>query len=713
MRFDADTTPNKGEDDWLYNIIAGDDEGGKTSDTTSTTTTTTSSSSESDGSNPMFTLRREGYEVLDFFAQEPTSSMTYAMLADYTAVVEPNVPMELVVFDSESSTGYDDLNNYIWEACPIIKGVTSSSCQYGSSGKSSLNPSFSCTALTDSYSISVLKQDAFGDTMTDFSLTGKALCMYVRREIRDLSDQDLSATMDSMYALWTSSMEDGQAKYGQWFKNSTYFASAHDFNAAWQDADHIHEGLGFLPQHMKITNLFELAMQSVDNSVALPYWDFTIDYAQNLTIFESPVFTEDTFGSLATPTDHYWGWTYANDSIEGATIQDGRWKDTLADYNWQYPELQNGFGYIRGPWNMNPSPYITRFASYTLSLPSCLDYYAWASDKEFVDFLEIAAYGPHASTHGVIGSVYGCDLMDPLLQAGIIRDEDSQLSICKKWGFYLKELYRSNYIIPQTNCSAKSMDKDDIDCGFTCNANTYDAMLSELPSVISTQYVPEQMGESDWEQWRDFICEGDAFRIFVGDHLESASPADPSFWVIHPTQERLLQAKYIGGGWDSTYWPTDSRNEYVCDKAECYESDYGNKDYYSECCYGHYENDQLMDFESGDKTKGVGPTNGQIMADTNPNSMSYAMPYIYQHFKWDHCTGQDFEKMLTGTSTSSEDSGYGANGPSAKSGTSVRGAAKSKDKGGKGDKKSKKSKGDKDKKSNKHSSSKSSKSKSK
>ena len=30
--------------------------------------------------------------------------------------------------------------------------------------------------------------------------------------------------------------------------------------------DHIHEGLGFLPQHIKLTNMFEVAIQAVDPS---------------------------------------------------------------------------------------------------------------------------------------------------------------------------------------------------------------------------------------------------------------------------------------------------------------------------------------------------------------------------------------------------------------------------------------------------------------
>jgi hypothetical protein len=70
----------------------------------------------------------------------------------------------------------------------------------------------------------------------------------------------------------------------------------HDYNAAWKDSDHFHEGLGFLAQHMKMTNLFEEAMQSVDASVALFYWDMTIENAEDISLFDSPMFQEDTFG---------------------------------------------------------------------------------------------------------------------------------------------------------------------------------------------------------------------------------------------------------------------------------------------------------------------------------------------------------------------------------------------------------------------------------
>ena len=102
-------------------------------------------------------------------------------------------------------------------------------------------------------------------------------------------------------------------------------SKAHNFNAAWRDGDHIHEGLGFLTQHTKLSNMFELAMQAVDPSVTLPYWDYTIESAADQTVFDSVAFTPETFGTLVEPKNHTIGWTFRDDPLLGATIRDGRW----------------------------------------------------------------------------------------------------------------------------------------------------------------------------------------------------------------------------------------------------------------------------------------------------------------------------------------------------------------------------------------------------
>lgn len=89
--------------------------------------------------------------------------------------------------------------------------------------------------------------------------------------------------------------------------------------------------MGFLPQHVKMTNLFEQAMQAVDPSVALPYWDFTIDSESGTVVQDSTVFSDYMFGSIPVPVNNRLGFVYSNDNITAAAIPDGRWAYIKAD----------------------------------------------------------------------------------------------------------------------------------------------------------------------------------------------------------------------------------------------------------------------------------------------------------------------------------------------------------------------------------------------
>ena len=68
-------------------------------------------------------------------------------------------------------------------------------------------------------------------------------------------------------------------------------------------------------------------------------------------------------------------------------------------------------------------------------------------------------------------------------------------------------------------------------------------------------------GVQGWE-WFDGDVEGQIIDLACagglgvdGDHLESASPLDPSFWPVHPTLERLWQFKKMAGLFDDETWP--------------------------------------------------------------------------------------------------------------------------------------------------------------
>lgn len=586
----------------------------------------------------IFSFNREGYDPISYLAKDSDSVYGYSVLADYIGVIEPYANNNLYVYNIDPNSDY----TFKYTACPYDSSTqiaSSSNCASGSLSKTSSEPiNLSCKPY-DEYQITIAKYIDDDETTTS---TEVAVCMYVRRDIKSLNSDDLSATMDAMYQLWALSDSEGQEKYGSNFHSSNWLTSAHLFNSAQRDADHIHEGLGFLPQHIKITNYFEESIQAVDPSVSLPYWDYTYE-SGNLE--DSYMFTEDTFGSIVSPVDTTWGWTYKDDSIADAAIPDGRWAQIKADTADVDDYLQNAFGYLRGPWNMNPSPYISRFAVKNVLFPSCSNYYDWLSMNDFIDFMETAPFAPHAAIHGDLGGTYGCDKFDDLLTNGLIKDESSQRVICKSWFSTLKELYRANYITPKDDCETRVfLDEEGITCGFECDDDQKDDMISTMKKLIKSTYVPHNISSSDWEGWRDFVCTGDGYRVFSGDQLESASPSDPSFWPIHPNLERLYHAKMMAGGFStSTEWPTSAED--VCDKSTCYEEVYGGSGSYDECCAGHYEDDQLLDFVNHDFYSGYGPTNRETMDGSDPSSSKYTMTYIYDDFSWSHCS-EDFESLM-------------------------------------------------------------------
>ena len=102
--------------------------------------------------------------------------------------------------------------------------------------------------------------------------------------------------------LHTTDLEEGRKLYGSNFKNAEYMLRWHFFSAGQQDADHLHGGNGFLTQHVTITNMYEKALQAIDESMALPYWDFTVDYAAGDTLMEdSYAMRKGTFGAMTHP----------------------------------------------------------------------------------------------------------------------------------------------------------------------------------------------------------------------------------------------------------------------------------------------------------------------------------------------------------------------------------------------------------------------------
>jgi hypothetical protein len=74
-------------------------------------------------------------------------------------------------------------------------------------------------------------------------------CLYVRRELRTLTDDDRNAFFDAAEVLFRTPTAAGQALYGAKFYGLGTFAMDHNVLAGNSDCDHMHDGLGFLTNH--------------------------------------------------------------------------------------------------------------------------------------------------------------------------------------------------------------------------------------------------------------------------------------------------------------------------------------------------------------------------------------------------------------------------------------------------------------------------------
>ena len=247
---------------------------------------------------------------------------------------------------------------------------------------------------------------------------------YVRRDLRKLVSKDREAFFRAAKTLFDLSLEEGIEKYGSGYKPIAHFLRMH-LEAAVPDKhhDYMHDGMGFFSQHVAITNTFEAALQVVDPSIAMPFWDYTQDFAIiNATAYARPqsdskygrvdyaqlwkldVWGSEFFGSAVA------GLSSSSEEAEGVhTVSNGLWaytrvpraedvedddedsdaqlkvaattKATKAKESTEESGIEqkrsvgNAMGLLRSPWNLNPSPFVTRYhqqcASSVEKWPTC------------------------------------------------------------------------------------------------------------------------------------------------------------------------------------------------------------------------------------------------------------------------------------------------------------------------------------------------------
>ena len=465
-------------------------------------------------------------------------------------------------------------------------------------------------------------------------------CRYVRREIRSLSDDDREKYFSAVETVYKVSQDEGMSRYGEAYKNITYFVTLHHRLAGARDCDHLHDGLGFLTQHAALTLTFEKVLQLIDPSVSVPYWDYTIE-ARAVEVTgdihswrSSIVFSDDWFGPAYTE----------NSNI----VSSGRWAFTGVEAS----QEGNAFGLLRAPWNMNDIPYLTRSnATYGFSLsdvPSCEDHYDVMQLLTWETFGLEVQYKAHGTVHAMTGGVFGESDYKTFLEEKLRLESSIARDIGLESFATQKNLWRAEYMdCPSLSACPTS------DCRCSCPAltnyfNSSKTILASMSPIFYDDVNFQNIDDTDVSyDLLALLCNGiPGFAISkIGDNLESASPLDPSFYPTHPTLDRLLHWRRILK-FTNTSWPPNKARSVPFE--------------YEAYCHGHALHDLLpfqdiFDFPQDPNTTTYKNIHLKNHAYTNKNlwdlmdptdAQNSPMPYIYDTFTWPHCQNAGYPLTL-------------------------------------------------------------------
>ena len=513
---------------------------------------------------------------------------------------------------------------------------------------------------------------------------------YVKRELRSLTNDDRHNFLHAASKLWKYSSNEGRSKYGEKFTGINELVEEHALASNDIKCDQFHEGSGFFTHHFAITQTFEAALRAVDPSVTLPYWDFTIEGQQIKDLDEVPSYFLEI-----TP--------FLNDKWFGSTDENGHVQDSKFAFA-KMPKVTNvsivepnSYGYIRSYWNNNNDEYAVRHLfdicgveATNKQIPSCKTHFDIINSTTLSDFQILSPNDGHGTVHVQMGGMGGdcietyknfTDTWSELLDAEMTPDEIMSHGYSMdewEWGtqgvrrtmlenmvmgeyFHVyKSLWRShmcsrdgtpNLLVCPDNCD-ENVSTSDCKCqvetlvnGTTDWENVYDCILSGHSQMVFNKIFPEEF-------IIDMVYMLTTMTSVEGEMLESSSPIDILFWVIHPTIERLLSAKrvdaYVDYGETPIFkWPTIDGSQETWYSFSYFSLEENENKYWPEeyTCTGHDATDPALPsslpwldgFEEFADTDGDGiVTNWEYYIAINPNNGD-GLDYIFDNFEWNHC----------------------------------------------------------------------------
>ena len=446
------------------------------------------------------------------------------------------------------------------------------------------------------------------------------LCRYVRRSLRAAAPADRAAFLDAVQTLRTYGGDEGRKLYGPDYLPLAHFVAVHLALAGDRRGDRLHDGLGFVTQHVALTNAFERALRVVAPGVSVPYWDYTEDHVlasmaggDASALWATDVWSDDVFGNASGSRHH----APERGRFAYARVPDAAGAD------------RSPYGYLRAPWNVNRSPFVARFhklAGASLPLDAWSNCYAVAdfvfnldSADSWYAYAWAAGYLPHGPVHTMVGGYAApAEAMDEL--RAILGDDVAVGSFANGLLYLPKDMYRD---LPSVQYpKACSRDAPQAQCHVVCpKPEDYESsgFLDEMKAFMAGYQWYFALDEDRTERFLRFLCETP---FSPGDILEAGAPNDVAFWPIHPFVDRLLQYKRVAAPFADVAWRDPGGDTRYCARDD------------ATACQGHHAED-LTVFATTVDGAAATLSNGEVFAAANPHD--YKLDYIYDTFDMDHC----------------------------------------------------------------------------
>jgi hypothetical protein len=522
-----------------------------------------------------------------------------------------------------------------------------------------------------------------------------AYVKYVKRELRTLSFVDRERMLDAVAALWKFNQTEGQDLFGEGFTSIQTFVEEHASASNDIMCDQFHDGSGFVTHHIALGLAFEASVRSVDPSVTIPYWDFSIDgealyragEEPSQLFKQAPFFTSEWFGAID----------------EDRHIADGRWahaKMPLATKD-EEEMTRNSFGIVRSYWNNNADLEITRSYSSVCgmepkgkTIPTCQDHLTVLNSADLGTFQDISPSQGHGPLHVQLGGIWGgcsddfaalsakwADLLDADVSTEELASSGHDMNeFFNRWGYKaprreivetviigeLYTIYRSlwrshvcttdhmpGYLECPESCDIETQ-ADDCSCKVNALVNgstTTNNLIGCVVTKDNVDYFDAVFPDEFMEDVVNFVA---TTHVIEGDMIESASSADPLFWFIHPVLERLLQAKRNSGvstigSTTFSKWGDVDGNEQEFMEWSLYSFDKDTMPFHTDAytCAGHAADSPVL--PSALSLTPIFSTNGaDLDGDGVISNYEFYLAldpgnpdmndYVFDNFEWTHCS---------------------------------------------------------------------------